>query len=78
MSLNQKWVIEKRDADGRLDFSKPQPEDIFGIEAITGCTEDHMVRVIYRRLPNVVLDGRNIPHWPALVDGSFYARKKTW
>jgi len=78
MSLRQRWVIEKRDEQGQLDFSKPQPEDVFGLGAITGLTEHDMVRVIYRRLPNVTLDGRNIPHWPALIDGRFYARRKTW
>lgn len=76
------WIIEKR-VDGQLDFSAPQPEQVFGPGAITGLTDDQIAKTVYRHCdangrPDVILDGRNIPHWPALVDGNFWARRKTW
>ena len=34
--MNRSYVIEKRQPDGSLDFSHPQPEDVFGLPAIVG------------------------------------------
>jgi hypothetical protein len=85
-----KWIIEKRKADGTLDFSDPQPEQFFGVAAITGIGVDAMAKVIYRHvdndprvdgvnvIANVTLDGRDIANWPKRIDPGFVAREKYW
>lgn len=72
------YVIEKRDKDGKLDFSKPQPEDFFGMVAITGITENQMSDVIFRHNKDAVLDGRHLLRWPEYLCPGFYARRKNW
>ena len=72
------YVIECRDQSGNLDFTDPQPEQIFGMAAITGITEDQMAQVIWRRGLDPVLTGQDVPRWPSHVDPRFRARVKTW
>lgn len=72
------YVIEKRDKDGNLDFSKPQPEDFFGVAAITGITDDRMARVIFSKDKDAILDGRHILLWPEKLCPGFYARRMYW
>lgn len=73
------WIIEARDADGNLDLKKaPQPEEFFGMGAITGMTDNRIAQAIFRTLPDAVLTGDSIPAWPALIDPRFRARRKTW
>lgn len=71
------YVIEKRGRDGCLDFSAPQPEDFFGLAAITGVSEDAMAKVVYRHCPDVVLCGTNM-QWAANINPGFHTRLKTW
>jgi hypothetical protein len=72
------WIVEKRTADGALDFSDPQPERFFGMAAITGISEDGMAKTVHRLNADVVLDGRFIAQWPTVINPSFKARRKTW
>ena len=73
----QLWVIEKRHADGRLDFSEPSVYAVFGMAAIIGLDEDALAKAVYRRVPDVILDGRETALWPAKVNPRFIARRKT-
>lgn len=73
------YVIEARDAEGRLDFGKPQPENIFGICAVTGIDADTMAKRIYAICDDsVTLRGDQVARWPSFVDPRFTARVKTW
>lgn len=78
MSRDTRYVIECRHPDGVLDFAKPQPEDVFGLAAITGIDEDTMGRVVWRHAPDAMLTGMNLPAWPKFVDPRWSARVKTW
>jgi hypothetical protein len=73
-----RYIIECRDPRGRLDFARPQPEDVFGLRAITGITEDDLAKAIFAKLPQACLDGGRIPSWPMLLDLRWTARRKTW
>lgn len=72
------YIIEARTPDGSLDLSGPQPESVFGVRAIVGMNDWDMSRVIYQKLPDAVLRGDNILHWPSLIDSRWVARHKTW
>lgn len=72
------YVIEARTEEGGLDLRAPQPESVFGVEAITGIDDWAMSRVIYARFSDAVLRGDNIARWPALIDPRWIARVKTW
>lgn len=77
--MRQLYVIEARNPDGSLNFEDPQPYDIFGIQAINGISEDHMAKVIFRRLgDSIILSGDSVIAWPKLIDPRFQARRKTW
>lgn len=78
MSRHTKWIIEARDESGQLKFNCPQPESVFGLEAITGLTDWEMSRPIFQRIPNATLDGGSIALWPRLLNPNWTARKKTW
>ena len=73
-----RYVIEARNPDGSLSFDGLQPEQVWGMQAITGLTEDDMSDVIFRRVPDAILIGDNISQWPRLIDARFSARVKTW
>lgn len=75
---NDKWVIEARDSAGKLLFDVAQPESFFGLCAIQGITEDQMAQAIFRKVPDAVMLGTNIPAWPKLVNAAWSARRKTW
>jgi len=75
---NDLYIIECRDFRGSLDFSRPQPEEVFGMAAITGITEDGMAKTIFRRQPEATLQGDRITQWPKLFDSRWTARRKTW
>jgi hypothetical protein len=75
---NDRYVIECRDSRGQLDFTVPQPENVFGLEAITGITEDAMAKKIFSRKPEATLQGDSIATWPALLDPRWKARLRTW
>jgi hypothetical protein len=72
------YVIESRDAEGKLSFTAPQPESVFGLKAIHGITDDEMAQAIWRKEPDAVLDGRFLCDWPAIIDPRWKARRKTW
>lgn len=72
------YVIECRDNTGKLDFTEPQPDQVFGMGAITGISENEMASVIFRKLPDAVLTGECVSLWPSLFDPRFTARRKTW
>ena len=76
--VNARYVIECRDSTGALDFTGLQPETAFGVEAITGITEDQMARRIWSHGLNPVLTGDAIIRWPSFVDPRWSARRKTW
>lgn len=78
MSSRELYVIEARTPEGKLDMTAPQPEKYFGMQAITGISEDAMARVVYRHNANVTLDGRHVLNWPIAIDKRFKARRKTW
>ena len=78
MSRFDKWIIEQRDEAGGLDFSKPEPYEIFGMESIHGITEDEMARKIFSIKKDAVMDGRYIADWPKIVNPKWTARRKTW
>lgn len=79
MNSNTRYVIECRDVLGNLDFTGRQPEHVFGMDAITGITEDRMAKVVFAHCgDHVTLDGRFVTDWPALIDGRWTCRKKTW
>lgn len=78
MSRFDKYVIECRKPDGSLDFSGQRPDQIFGMRAITGITENEMADVVFRYKPDAVLLGTNISLWPQNIDERWIARKKTW
>lgn len=72
------YVIEARDGKGALKFDTPQPEEFFGLRAITGITDNEMSSRIFRSLPSAVLDGRFLLEWPRLLNPCWAARRKTW
>lgn len=78
------WIIESRNEKGELLFRDkdgnrlPQPEEFFGIGAISGMTDWEMSRPIFRKIPNATLDGGSIPLWPKLINSNWIARRKTW
>lgn len=72
------YIIERRYADGRLDLSHVQPEDIFGDGAIDGMTEDAIAKMVWRHNPDANLRGVNVTMWPSFVHPQFRARVKTW
>lgn len=72
------WIIECRKPDGTLDFAVPQPESVFGNAAISGMDDHAMAVVIFRKLPDAVLEGHMIATWPSLLDARWRARQKTW
>jgi hypothetical protein len=74
----QLYVIECRDESGRLDFTGPQPENVFGDGAIRGISDDRMAKAIYHCLPDAVMSGESVELWPTLLDPRWTARKKTW
>jgi len=76
--MNRSYVIEKRQPDGSLDFSHPQPEDVFGLPAIVGISEQAIARTVFARQPDAVLTGDSISRWPSLIDPRFVARVKYW
>ena len=78
MSRFDLWIIERRDESGKLEFSDPQPDKVFGHGALTGMTEDEMAQAILRAIPDATLSGTNIPNWPRLIHPQFTARRKTW
>lgn len=73
-----RYVIEARNPDGSLSFDEPQPESIWGMQAITGLTENAMSDAIFRRFPSAILTGDSISQWPRIIDARFSARVKTW
>lgn len=78
---SEKYIIEKRREDGTLDFTSPQPEDAFGPCAIQGITENEIANTVWRLAPDTpvgVMHGGNVSEWPAIVNASFIARRKTW
>jgi|688.fasta_scaffold152699_6 hypothetical protein len=77
-TMNPKWIIESRDDQGKLLLTGPQPETIFGLQAIQGMSDWHMSRVIFQNCPDATLDGGNIPNWPKLINPNWKARRKTW
>ena len=78
VSRFDRYVVEARNPDGSLNFDKPQPEDFYGLGAIQGLSEDALAAPIFRRDPDVVLDGRTLLLWPRELDPRFTARKKYW
>lgn len=78
MSARDLWIIEKRNADGSLNLTDPQPHQIFGMGAIHGMDDNAMAQVIFRKVPDAVMDGRFVAHWPQLIDPQFTARRKYW
>lgn len=75
----ERYVIECRAPDGSLDLTGPQPENVFGLAAITGISEDAMARVLFSRCGDgIVLDGGNICGWPSKIDPRRKARRRTW
>ena len=75
--MNKLWIVEKRNPDASLDFSKPQPED-FGIPA-SGLDDWQLSRIVYRHASDAtVLTGDSIAIWPTHLDPAFIARPKTW
>jgi hypothetical protein len=74
----QYYVIESRNADGSLELSGPQPEEVFGISAITGISDHEMAQTIYRHDKQVVLEGGNIASWPKFLNPNWVARPKSW
>jgi len=78
MMPEERYVIEKRSPNGVLLFDGIQPEEVFGFAAIRGITADQMAKIVFRNVPDAVLDGRFVSHWPAKIDSNFVARRKTW
>lgn len=75
---SDRYVIECRTPEGKLDFTGQQPEAVFGMEAIQGISEDRMAKVIFRHDPDAVLTGDRISAWPSVIDSRWIARRKTW
>lgn len=78
MGSRDLYVIEARDPDGTLDLRGKQPEEVFGLAAIKGITEDAMAKKIFAKFPDAVLRGDTISAWPSLFDSRWRARRKTW
>ena len=76
--MKVRYVIEKRDSEGALDFSDPQPEKVFGLKAIEGITEDEVAAVVLTLDPKVVLHGAEFYGWAALINPGFRTRMKMW
>lgn len=76
--MNELYVIEARDPDGKLDLRGPQPESVFGNAAITGITEEAMARTVFRHKPEACLRGDDLDRWPSLIDPRWIARRKYW
>lgn len=73
------YVIEARDSNGQLLLGDaPQPETVFGSRAITGMTDDEMAKVIFSKIPDVILTGDSILLWPRKINPNWTARRKTW
>lgn len=75
---DERYVIEARQPDGTLDLTCAQPETVFGEPAILGISADDMAQVIFRRKPDINLDGRWIAIWPQVLHDRWRARLKTW
>jgi len=78
MDDRKHYVIERRDEEGRLDFKGPQPEGVFGMDAITGIDEDRIAQIVWRHFPEAVLEGAAILDWAAMIDPAFRTRAKYW
>lgn len=72
------YIIEARNADGSLELTGPQPETVFGLQAITGISEDAMAKAVFARSKDAVLQGSNIRLWPSFIHPTWKAREKTW
>ena len=76
---NTRYVIEARDAEGRLLLGDhPDPVEKFGLAAVTGMDEDKMAKVIWRWNNDAVLKGDDILNWPRVLNPNWVARRKTW
>ena len=72
------YIIESRRPDGSLDLSGRQPEEAFGMRAITGIDEHAIAQAVWRHQPGAVLTGDAIAFWPSIIDPRWRAREKTW
>ena len=76
--MKKLYIIEARDEKGKLKFDCPQPEELFGIKAITGISAWEMSQAIYYRDKECILTGDCIPLWPRILNKFWTARLKTW
>lgn len=74
----ERYIIERRKENGALTLEGVQPEDVFGMAAIMGITEDAMAKIVWRYTPDAALTGENIAKWPTFIHSEFVARRKTW
>ena len=75
----RRFIVECRAPSGALDFTGPQPSDVFGRVIFScGVSEDTMAKAVRRRRPEAVLDGRDVIHWPSKIDERWVARQKSW
>ena len=72
------YIIEARDEAGQLKFDCPDPSTVFGNEAITGITENKIADIVYRKHPEAILHGTNIPDWAKCFNPNWKIRRKTW
>lgn len=72
------YVIEKRNQDGSLDFSSPQPEDYFGIKAIIGITENEIADVVFAHNHDIPYLVPPVENWAKIINPAFKTRRKTW
>jgi hypothetical protein len=59
------------------------PEAVFGIEAITGITEEQIAKRVWRQLeseqrPHRTITCSSVSAWVRMIDARFVARRKTW
>ena len=73
------YVIEARNPDGSLDLKGTQPEEHFGLGAITGLDPDRIARLVYSYVPDATMNGMEGPTvWVKLVNPRYVARVKYW
>ena len=72
------YIIEARDTNGKLNLQCEQPTNFFGAWAIQGIFADEIAQIIFRKIPNAILDGQNIHLWPSIINPLWKARRKTW
>lgn len=76
--MNKKYIIEKRDATGKLDTTEPQPEKWFGKKAIDGILRNTLNLRVQTITKNTKFQLLPVEEWCRGINPNFIVREKTW